>query len=86
MRFINDRYPRAIRPDGQAATIDDWDMKETRVCYGASIGAGAVIMCGITIGEWAMVGAGAVVIEDVPTGATVVGNPARIIKTKDLNN
>lgn len=86
MPFINDRYPRAIRPDGQAITSNDWDLKETRVCYGASIGAGAVIMCGITIGEWAMVGAGAVVIEDVPAGATVVGNPARIIKTKDLNN
>lgn len=84
--FINDKYPRAIRPDGQAITSNDWEMKETRVCYGASIGAGAVIMCGITIGEWAMVGAGAVVIEDVPAGATVVGNPARIIKTKDLNN
>lgn len=84
--FINDKYPRSIREDGLSVTNDDWDLKETTVCYGASIGAGAVIMCGVRVGEWAMVGAGSVVLEDVPAGATVVGNPARIIKTKDLNN
>lgn len=77
--FINDKYPRSIREDGQSVTSTDWKLIKTKVCYGASIGAGAVIMCGVRIGEWAMVGAGAVVLEDVPAGATVAGNPARII-------
>lgn len=78
--FINDKYPRAIRPDGQPVTGDDWEMEPTFVGRGASIGAGAVIMCGVNIGPWAMVGAGSVVLEDVPECAVVVGNPARIIK------
>lgn len=78
--FINDRYPRSITKDGRQVVPTDWKLEETRVCYGASIGAGAVIMCGVTIGEWAMVGAGSVVLHDVPARATVVGNPARIIK------
>lgn len=81
--FINDRYPRSVRrSDGLPVTRDDWAMEKTLVRRGASIGAGAVILCGVTIGEWAMIGCGAVVLEDVPAGATVVGNPARIIKTK----
>lgn len=81
--FINDRYPRSIRrSDGLPVTRDDWKMEKTLVRRGASIGAGAVILCGVTIGEWAMIGCGAVVLEDVPAGATVVGNPAKIIKTK----
>lgn len=80
--FINDMYPRAIRRDGLPVTREDWTLQKTFVGYGASIGAGAVIRCGVTIGEWAMVGCGAVVLEDVPAGATVVGNPARIIRTK----
>lgn len=78
--FINDRYPRSILRDGRQVSSDDWDLYNTKVCYGASIGAGAVIMCGITIGKWAMVAAGAVVLEDVPDGCMVAGNPARIIK------
>ena len=78
--FINDKYPRAIRRDGQPVTGRDWEMKPTFVGRGASIGAGAVIMCGVNIGPWAMVGAGAVVLEDVPEGAVVVGNPAKIIR------
>ncbi len=78
--FTNDMYPRAIRrSDGIQVQKDDWELKTTRVCHGASIGSGAVIRCGITIGEWAMVGCGAVVLHDVPAGSTVVGNPARII-------
>lgn len=82
--FTNDLYPRAIRRvDGELVQRGDWKMKETKVCYGASIGAGAVIRCGITIGEWAMVGCGAVVLDDVPAGATVVGNPARVIAIQD---
>jgi acetyltransferase-like isoleucine patch superfamily enzyme len=78
--FINDRYPRSITRDGRQIVPRDWELEETRVCRGASIGAGAVIMCGVTIGEWAMVAAGSVVLEDVPNGAMVAGNPAKIIK------
>lgn len=78
--FINDRYPRAITRDGRQIVPSDWKLEETRVCYGASIGAGSVIMCGVTIGKWALVAAGSVVLEDVPEGAMVAGNPARIIK------
>lgn len=79
--FTNDRYPRSIRrEDGLPVQQDDWKLEETYVCYGASIGAGAVIRCGVTIGEWAMVGCGAVVLHDVPAGAVVAGNPARIIR------
>ena len=78
--FINDRYPRAILRDGRQVSSRDWELKETKVCYGASIGAGAVIMCGVTIGKWAMVASGSVVLNDVPDGAMVAGNPARIIK------
>ncbi len=81
--FVNDRYPRSITKDGRPVISSDWKLEKTRVCYGASIGAGAVIRCGVTIGEWAMVGCGAVVLDDVPAGATVVGNPARIIHSKE---
>ena len=83
--FTNDLYPRSIRrSDGKPVTRKDWEMKYTIVERGASIGAGAVIRCGVTIGEWAMVGCGAVVVDDVPAGATVVGNPARIISSKEI--
>ena len=83
--FTNDLYPRSIRhSDGAPVTSKDWTLYPTTVKKGASIGAGAVIRCGITIGEWAMVGCGAVVVEDVPPGATVVGNPARIIQSKEI--
>ena len=79
--FINDRYPRAIMRDGRQVVPHDWKLEETRVSYGASIGAGSVIMCGVTIGKWAMVAAGSVVLEDVPEGVMVAGNPARVVKT-----
>ena len=79
--FINDKYPRAILRNGEKVGEKDWNLKETHVCYGASIGAGSTIMCGVTIGKWAMVAAGSVVLEDVPEGAMVAGNPARIVKT-----
>ncbi len=76
--FINDRNPRAtVR--GNLQTEEDWDVVPVLVKRGASIGSGAVIMCGVTIGEEAMVGAGAVVTSDVPPGTTVVGAPARVI-------
>lgn len=75
--FTNDRSPRATRPDGSLQTADDWELETTRVARGASIGSGAVILPGITIGEAALVGAGSVVTRDVAPGETVVGNPAR---------
>ena len=75
--FTNDLLPRAITPDGKLKSADDWEITPTRVKYGASIGAGAVIVCGITIGEFALVGAGSVVTRDVPPHMLVFGNPAR---------
>lgn len=76
--FINDRYPRATS-NGKLQTEDDWKVVETKVKRGASIGSGAVIMCGVTIGEQAIVGAGSVVIEDVGDYAIVAGIPVRMI-------
>ena len=76
--FTNDLYPRAITPAGQLKTADDWEITPTLVQYGASIGANAVIVCGVTIGAFALVGAGSVVTRDVPAHALVIGNPAHI--------
>ena len=76
--FTNDRHPRATA-DGRPQTEADWQLAETRVRRGASIGSGAVILCGVTIGREAMVGAGAVVTHDVPDFAVVVGVPARAV-------
>jgi UDP-2-acetamido-3-amino-2,3-dideoxy-glucuronate N-acetyltransferase len=76
--FTNDKQPRAVNPDGTLKQGDDWLLSETRVCTGASIGAGAIIVCGVTIGRWAMIGAGAVVTRDVPDYGLVYGNPARL--------
>jgi acetyltransferase-like isoleucine patch superfamily enzyme len=76
--FINDRHPRATR-DGRLQTPEDWTLVPTLVRRGASLGSGAVVMCGVTIGVGAMVGAGAVVTHDVPDGATVVGVPSRVL-------
>jgi acetyltransferase-like isoleucine patch superfamily enzyme len=76
--FTNDRYPRAITPDGRVLSDDDWQAEATLVRHGASIGAGSLIVSGITIGRWAMVGAGSVVTRDVPDQALVKGNPARV--------
>jgi len=75
--FTNDRYPRATA-GGQLQTEADWTVVPTLVKRGASIGSNATLLCGITIGENAIVGAGSVVTKDVPPGATVCGNPARI--------
>jgi acetyltransferase-like isoleucine patch superfamily enzyme len=77
--FTNDVYPRAINPDGSLQEAEDWQVIPTTVEKGASIGANATILCGITIGEFAMIGAGAVVTKDVPPRKLVVGSPARII-------
>jgi UDP-2-acetamido-3-amino-2,3-dideoxy-glucuronate N-acetyltransferase len=79
--FINDLFPRATA-DGKLQTEADWKCVPTVVKKGASIGSSATILCGITIGEGAMIGAGSVVTKDVPAGAVVAGNPARIMKKK----
>ena len=77
--FTNDLYPRAANPDGSLQTEADWKVETTRVRRGASIGSNATVLCGVTIGEGAIVGAGAVVTKDVPDHAIVAGVPARII-------
>ena len=75
--FTNDRYPRSVSPEGVLRTDADWEPVPTLVHEGASIGAGTVVLPGVTIGRWAMVGAGAVVTRDVPEHTLVVGSPAR---------
>jgi acetyltransferase-like isoleucine patch superfamily enzyme len=75
--FTNDVLSRAITPDGTLKSADDWVITPTLVKYGASIGAGSIIICGITIGEFALIGAGSVVTRDVPPHTLVFGNPAR---------
>jgi len=78
--FTNDLFPRATNLDGSIQNENDWAVVKTFVKKGASIGSNATILCGITIGENALVGAGAVVVKDVPKNTVVVGNPARILK------
>ncbi len=77
--FINDLFPRATS-DGQLQTEADWKCIPTLVKKGASIGSSVTILCGITIGEGAMIGAGSMVTKDVPAGAVVAGNPARVVR------
>ena len=79
--FTNDLFPRATRPDGTPQTEEDWTLIETFVKKGASIGSNATILCGVTIGENALVGAGAVVTKDVPPNTVVAGSPAKVFKT-----
>lgn len=78
--FINDKHPRAANPDGSMQTESDWKVVETFIKNGASIGSSSTIMCGITIGENAIVGAGAVVTKDVPANTIVAGVPAKVIR------
>lgn len=80
VNFINDKYPRATVEGGGLQTEDDWTLLSTIVRRGASIGTGATILGNIEIGERAIIGAGAVVTRNVPAGATVAGNPAKIIR------
>jgi UDP-2-acetamido-3-amino-2,3-dideoxy-glucuronate N-acetyltransferase len=77
--FTNDKYPRAVNPDGSLKGGSDWEVAETLIQYGAALGARSVILPGVTVGEWAMVAAGAVVTRDVPPYGLVVGHPARLV-------
>jgi UDP-2-acetamido-3-amino-2,3-dideoxy-glucuronate N-acetyltransferase len=78
--FTNDIFPRAVNLDGSQQTETDWKVIETFVQKGASIGSNATILCGIIIGENAMIGAGSVVTRNVAANTVVAGNPARVIK------
>ncbi|NOS70743.1 MAG: N-acetyltransferase [Verrucomicrobia bacterium] len=80
--FINDRFPRSTNTDGKLQTEADWKCESTLVKRGASIGSGATILCGVTIGERAIIGAGSVVTKDVPPGGVVAGNPAKLLRIK----
>ncbi len=82
--FINDRFPRSTNATGSLQTEADWACVPTVVRRGAYIGSGAVLLCGITVGENAVIGAGSVVTRDVPPGAIVAGNPARPLKKRSL--
>jgi acetyltransferase-like isoleucine patch superfamily enzyme len=77
--LTNDKLPRAITPDGKLKLDADWEVGKTLIQYGASIGAGAIILPGVTVGRFALVGAGAVVTKDVVAHGLVVGNPARLV-------
>jgi acetyltransferase-like isoleucine patch superfamily enzyme len=79
--FINDSYPRATAADGNLQTEADWKVERTTIKQGASIGSGATILCNITVGENAIVGAGSVVTKDVPANSIVAGNPARFLRS-----
>lgn len=78
--FINDRYPRAVNREGKPQAESDWTCVATLVKRGASIGSSATLLCGVTVGENAIVGAGSVVTRDVPPNTIVAGNPARTIR------
>lgn len=78
--FINDKYPRSTTDDGELQTEADWTCTPTLIKRGASLGSNVTVLCGVTVGEKAIVGAGSVVTRDVPDGAVVAGNPARIIR------
>jgi UDP-2-acetamido-3-amino-2,3-dideoxy-glucuronate N-acetyltransferase len=80
--FINDKYPRSTSKSGRLQTETDWDVVETFIKKGASVGSSSTILCGVTIGEDAIIGAGAVVTRDVAPGTIVAGVPARLIRTE----
>jgi acetyltransferase-like isoleucine patch superfamily enzyme len=81
--FINDSYPRAVTPNGELQTEQDWVVERTLVKRGASIGSGSTILSKITIGEHAIVGAGSVITKDVPAYAIVAGNPAKVLRYQE---
>jgi acetyltransferase-like isoleucine patch superfamily enzyme len=79
--FINDVYPRATTAAGELQTEADWKVAKTRICKGASLGSGSTILCNVTVGENAIVGAGSVVTKDVPANAVFAGNPAKFLRS-----
>jgi acetyltransferase-like isoleucine patch superfamily enzyme len=79
--FINDRFPRATTQNGELKTEDNWACEETYVDVGASIGSSVTILCGVKIGKNAVIGAGSVVLKNVPDNSVYAGNPARFIRT-----
>lgn len=78
--FINDKYPRSTNPDESKQQEGDWKVTPTIIEQGASIGTGSIILCGITIGENAIIGAGSVVTRDIPPGVIAYGNPAKVMR------
>jgi acetyltransferase-like isoleucine patch superfamily enzyme len=80
--FINDRFPRATRRDGTLQTDEDWECIPTLIKRGSAIGSSVTLLCGVTVGEDAIVGAGSVVTKDVPPNAVVAGNPARLLRPR----
>ena len=84
--FINDKYPRATNTTGGLQTEDDWVCIPTKIKKGASIGSGSTLLCGITVGQNAIIGAGSVVIGDVPANTIVAGNPAKLIRKMNVNS
>lgn len=82
--FINDRYPRAVNPDGSLQTDLDWQVIPTVIRHGASIGSSVTILCGVTIGAGALIGTASLVLADVPPGEIWAGNPAKFIKKVPL--
>jgi acetyltransferase-like isoleucine patch superfamily enzyme len=83
--FTNDKYPRATNTTGGLQTEDDWVCIPTTIEKGVSIGSGSTLLCGITIGQYAIIGAGSVVVKDVPENAVVAGNPAKLIRKMNVN-
>ena len=81
--FINDLFPKATTGSGELKGDDDWDCIATKVKSGASIGSSATLLCGVTVGENAIVGAGSMVTKDVPPNGIVAGNPAKLIRIKE---
>jgi UDP-2-acetamido-3-amino-2,3-dideoxy-glucuronate N-acetyltransferase len=77
--FTNDKIPRAVNADGSLKSAQDWVLGRTHVREGAALGAGTVVVTGVTIGAWAMIGSGSVVTKDVPDHALVLGNPGRVV-------
>jgi acetyltransferase-like isoleucine patch superfamily enzyme len=76
--LLNDKNPRAINPDGTLKSDTDWEVSPTRIGYGAGIGGGAIILPGVSVGRWAIIGSGAVVTKDIPDYGLAYGNPARL--------